>query len=117
MNTPSIKTLTSRLNVSRDKAIQIKTLMADPASAPTPESWHSRGKAIDRAMYAINELLEFHGVDYAASKKDSIFYYTGVEYCNAGDPYICTVIYDRAENRFLIASIGDILERSPSRFD
>lgn len=115
MNTPSIKTILRAFpHIDRATARAIKNAMIYDKEAP--REWFSNGTRIARQMHAINELLQFHGVEYAASSEDDTRTAAGLEYCNAGDMYAATVIYDRLKGRFLIATVGDIIERNPRRF-
>jgi len=56
----------------------------------------------------VNDLLECHGIE---SFKDDIG--TEYSYCNTGDTYCCTLVYNHSTERFSYSqSIGDIIEHS-----
>jgi hypothetical protein len=115
MNTPSVKTLLKAFpHIDRKTAQAVKLAMVE--DQPAPRDWHSNGRRIDRQMHRINELLEMHGVEYVPRDNDTYFEAFGLDYCNAGDLYNATVIYDRKKGRFIVASVGDIIERNPRRF-
>lgn len=115
MNTPSVKTLLKAFpHIDRKTAQAVKLAMIE--DQPAPRDWHTNGRRIDRQMHRINELLEMHGVEYAASTDVTMTSAAGLEYCNAGDMYAVTVIYDREKGRFIVSTVGDVIERNPRRF-
>lgn len=115
MNTPSIKTLLKAFpHIDKTTAQAVKLAMVE--DQPPPRSWYSQGNKTDRQLEAINILIEGHGVAYAASSRDTCSKAYGIEYINMGDTYAVTVIYDRDKGRFIVATVGDTVERNPRRF-
>lgn len=64
------------------------------------------------ALHAIDTILGTHGVEPLGnvSLRDGPPY----EYCNAGDPYVATLIYTRDTDTLRIGCWGDIVERDSS---
>lgn len=115
MNTPSIKTLLKAFpHITKETAHAVKRAMIE--DQPAPREWYSQGNKTDRQLETLNALLEGHGVTYAASSDDTTTKAYGIEYVNMGDMYTVTVIYDRKKGRFIVATVGDIIERNPRRF-
>lgn len=75
---------------------------------------------IDLCMRAINEVLDFHGVEVVRLEEGQqladdcwIGSYWGdvrLLYCNSGDSYRPTVVYDLCRERFAITTTGDWVE-------
>ena len=104
MNTPSIKTLMTWLDIEKPEAKAIKTMMAN-ARKPY------------ETLMEIDEILNNYGVEYASSNNDDgMFKIGGLEYSNTGDTYTPTIIYDYARGRWYCCSVGDIIERDHKRF-
>lgn len=63
-------------------------------------------------LHALDVLLGTHGVESLGplDMRDGPPY----EYCNAGDPYVTTLIYTRATDTLRIGCWGDIAERHPT---
>lgn len=70
----------------------------------------------DVAMEAIDTLLETCGVEYIASADDSFSEAQGMSYCNTGDTYGLTILYDHRSGKFSVGCWGDVVERDPRRF-
>lgn len=81
-----------------------------------PKHYHDpfsgRGWRVTMALRAIDELLETCGVE-ALGPVDM---HAGppYEYCNAGDPYVATLIYTRDTDTLRVGSWGDIAEKHPA---
>ena len=62
-------------------------------------------------LHAINHLLNTYGVEPLGpvSMREGPPY----EYCNTGDTYAITLVYQRKHDRLILASWGDIAERDP----
>lgn len=78
------------------------------------QSWvaqcYNRPARRELVMCAADELLGTCGVE-ATSQEDGD-YNRGPRftYCNTGDSYVCTIVYDRDRDRFLLWSYADIAE-------
>ena len=57
------------------------------------ECYHPPGYD-DMAMHVANEILDMHGIEGQSSPDGR----TGVSYCNAGDPYVVTLILTKDNN-------------------
>ena len=116
-NFPSLKTLTTQLNLDDETAKKVRAVMRrelDPEEAsPSTAEWvrqcYNRPTKHELRMHAINELTECHGVEaiFEGGAMQPV-----LEYCNAGDCYVATIVY--FEGRYRVAAIGDIIERHPS---
>ena len=65
-----------------------------------------RYNSTERKLWAIDQILECHGVEYIQG--DSL----DLAYCNTGDTYASTVCYDYTRDKFVITSYGDWIERN-----
>lgn len=112
---PSVKRIASRLNIDRETAQTIRHIMdgsVDPKSFDSVDSWlrqcYNMPNTVELRMCAINEVLGTHGVEALGE----MTFPNGphYSYCNTGDTYACTVMYDHHENEFLISDWGSIAE-------
>jgi hypothetical protein len=71
---------------------------------------------IKAAMFEIDKILKTHGVEYAAHKNDTYRNAYGLLYCNTGDTYAMTVIWDHKRQNYCVSSIGDIVEKAMSSY-
>jgi len=114
MNYPSVKRISECLSVEKAIAKQIRGVMdgsIDPVTVGTKASQYvkdcfNRPDQHVVKLYAIDELHETYGVEGF----DSV--YGTADYCNAGDPYIPTVLYFPGESRFRIGCQGDYVKLS-----
>lgn len=105
---PSVKTISSRLGGHPGLAMQIRASMET-----VTYSFHgANASEVFNAMQHIDKLLETHGVEYLTPTMGHCGW-RGVDYCNAGDPYHCTVMFDWQTERFLVGNWGDLVERQP----
>lgn len=120
---PSEKMLMERLyNVDRDKAQRIRGLIKgtiEPDTYASVKQWvnscYNRPADVELIMSAINEELECYGVEGVSIEGVYINRYwsdTLALYCNGGDTYHVTILYDTDKDRFIIASWGDFYERA-----
>jgi hypothetical protein len=119
MRIPSIKTLATHLRLSHDNATRLRKLLdgrLDPMTFARVEAWvrqcYNRPRQCELIMCAADELLETHGVEvitgeYVDNYHGAIRY----EYCNAGDTYAATLVRDTRNGRYLVTSVGDLIER------
>ena len=63
----------------------------------------------ETSLKYIDLLLRTHGVE-GLSTEDYSCYESVASYCNAGDPYITTVIWDNIKKEFYIGNWGDLVE-------
>ena len=117
---PGVKTLMTHLGVERDKAQRIRGLMDGSAKTRTYASvvaWESQlynpSKRLDRALLAINEELDTFGVEpiRAADHYDSYWGDTVALYCNTGDSYGATILYDVQRDSWYVTSYGDWIDQ------
>lgn len=67
---------------------------------------------VTMTMHAIDRALGTYGVE-AMGPTRSGDYAPPYEYCNAGDTYSTTLVYDRRKDRLVITSWGNIAESDP----
>lgn len=123
MNYPSVKRMMERLDIDRDTAKAVRQwmewehayLMMYPPELPeATERWidssYSRPKRHEIAIHAIDQLIGTFGVEFISFENpgDFVAWPRGIEYCNAGDTYIDTVLY--VDGRYSIGCWGDRLE-------
>jgi hypothetical protein len=116
MNYPSIKTIAAGLQIDGHTARTIREVLdgtLDPcdvspqAAAYERQCYHPPANYLLK-LYAINELLQAHGVEYVpagAGRHSPAF-----EYVNMGDTYTATVLR-LTGGRYRIGCWGDIVER------
>ena len=85
----------------------------DPDTFASVQTWvracyHPPSKH-DRIACALNEALSLHGVEAIPADDCNVFDPPAVEYLNAGDPYVSTLLYIRG--RWRVGCWGDVVER------
>lgn len=120
---PSLKRIKEVLKLSDNKAQQMRDLLAerlDPETFDSVQKWRAQcynwpPSRAEMVMCAANEILETHGVE--AIQGEWVDHYNQdirYTYCNTGDTYAATLIYDTAKDRYLLGSWGDLVENDPS---
>ena len=116
MTRPSIKTLMTIPNVTREDAIKIRAIMLARPTEPTIKtSVHDRASVLVNGEWlrpatrleAIDKILETFGVEYqrpGRGQRSPAFYY-----CNTGDSYASTIL--KVNGRYRVGCWGDIVER------
>lgn len=101
---PSVRTIMSIPGVSREQAKQIRKIMEDASSSC---------KACDEAMVRIDKVLGTHGTEAIRCREWIDRYHQDIRivYCNAGDTYAWTVLFDTEAMRFSVGCYGDMVER------
>lgn len=86
----------------------------DPASVPACQQWidqcYNRPSDIELRLSAINAILDCHGVE--AIPANFCGAYPRACYCNAGDTYNATILFDYENDQFLLTSWGDFYENN-----
>ncbi len=117
-NLPSVKTLQE---IAGDRAKELRQVLEcgraeieallDSGQYPITAAWyrscyHPLSLATTKLSIA-SEITECHGVEYieAGSNQKS----PAIEYANAGDPYVATLM--RINGRYRVGYYGDIVER------
>ena len=110
MNLPSVKTIETRLEVSREIALSIRKSLEKARDKNTY-------RAIDVALEEINTVLEGHGVEPMRGT-DWNRHYGDINalYVNMGDSYICTVLYDTTKEKFYVTDWASFVETDEARF-
>jgi len=103
MGYPSIKRIMQVCNVGQDTAKKIRGLMENACEVPA---------RVDKAFDAIDKQLETFGVEAVRDNDWAHFYGDiGLLYCNAGDSYAGTILYDTRNEQWHATTLGDLLER------
>lgn len=115
MTYPSVKRLQACLHIDAEIARKVRALMKgemDPCDVPQCAQWvrqcHHEPPVREKIMCAIDGLLDTHGVE--ALGDSGTYRYPQFSYCNTGDSYACTVVYDYLKDRYLLTSWGDLVE-------
>jgi hypothetical protein len=104
---PSVKTITQRLSVSKEKAKEIRGLMEGDINP----------NDVERVFEVINEILGGYGVEQITdSQWDNYWCDGGLLYVNMGDAYSPTICYDTRKDQWIVCPWGDIVERNEKRF-
>ena len=118
MNYPSIKTLETRLNISRTDAKIVRGLMKgdiEPETIPSTNEWvnqcYNRPSQDELIMHAISCVLDLYGVEAMGESLGSYYRHAPqYSYVNSGDTYACTVILNNESGRFIVSDIGTLIE-------
>lgn len=94
----SLESLLSYYGYGEDKISEIPAIL----------SRKKEGKGI---MVPLNNLLDGFGIE-RLERKDG----TCLQYVNLGDTYSSTVFKDVRNGKYIISSIGDIVEKTPNAF-
>ena len=125
MNYPSIKTLTTRLDIEKPQAAIIRGLMRgdiNPEKIAQTEVWisqcYNRPSDDELIMHAIDAVLENFGVEALGSDLGGFYRHAPqYSYSNTGDSYAATVILDNETGRFIVSSWGDLVESGKVKDD
>jgi hypothetical protein len=117
MKAPSIKTLTSALNLTREEAATIRALIrrelktVDSTRFPFTAAWvrecYSMPRWEERVMQCIAEVMRCDAVE-SVGEGDSI-YWPAYSIVNTGSTYTPSIAYSYAKQSFRIACLGDLL--------
>lgn len=101
------------LNIDILQAAAVRGLVdgsIDPQTVPETEQWvrdcYNMPYADELIMHAIDATIETFGVESAGGNGECYHF----DYCNAGDTYATTVIYDRQSGEYMIGCWGDLVE-------
>jgi hypothetical protein len=119
----TVQRLTEQLQIDDGAAEQILGLIRrtiDPFSVPAVDAWRRqcyhepRADRPETIMRAIDVVLETCGTE--AIWGSSSCTQPVAEYCNAGDTYAATILYDYVAGKYRITSWGDWVERYGDRY-
>lgn len=121
---PSVDSIETIGGIDRETAIKIRRLLDrrdDPESYEAgrrrvAECFH-RPDDIDLILSVVNSLLDTHGVEgiQAENYWDRYYCDTVAIYCNNGDSYAGTVLYDVDREVFYVTSWADWVETAEKR--
>ena len=116
---PSVKTLDelTRKEGGRELSIKVRRVL-DGRDTECDEAWEHRfTPRWMRKLTAVDALIHTHGVehvDYECCREDVMNCqeppFRGFSYCNAGDTYNATLVYDEDRGTFRVTSWGDMVE-------
>ena len=115
--TPTVKTLERYWD--RDTAVQLRGILdgtTDPLTLAPVERWAaqcaSAPRDVDQILEACNVILDTCGIEAIFCDRHIDSYHLDIAalYCNTGDTYDPTVLYDTARDRFVVTSYGDWVE-------
>ncbi len=98
---PDVKDLI-RLGISRAKAVKIRDMITGKQD-PAPRWYRDIGNRSERVMAAVNQILGSHGVEPISIEGAWVDNFYGdmvATYCNTGDPYNTTLIFETLTGRY-----------------
>jgi hypothetical protein len=105
MRLPSIKTIEKSFPyLIREDVKKIRKILENYCNSP------------EICLSKIDEILETYGVEYIEDSRDNCRQTQGILYCNAGDTYAKTILYDYDKGNYYISCWEDIVQRNPKRF-
>jgi hypothetical protein len=114
---PSVKTIADQLGQGIEREHGKENVLSVSKSVRLAMERAHNHRTTDRALDEINELLHGYGVESIRDNEYDRYYGDiGLLYVNMGDTYAPTIIYDTRQERFLVASWGDIVEGDQKRF-
>lgn len=114
----TIQQIAERLKIEPEKAKLIQALLykknVDPCKlSKACEKWvhqcYNEPSREEKIMCAIDDIIGTHGVEAIWSIHNE--FKPLFTYCNAGDPYVTTVIREHSRGRWLLACWGDLVEK------
>lgn len=113
---PSKKTIESRLGdtlnheYGNDIKLQVKQIRQIMENV-------REYKDADDCLNTCNQILKGYGVEAIRDNNHSSYFQDiGLLYVNMGETYTVTIVYDTRKYKFLVCSIGDIIEGNIKRF-
>ena len=117
---PSVKTL-ERLSPGNGR--ELRRCLEDygycrrhPAGAARIAECYHPPRKYDVRLSVCDAIMGTHGVEYISHKDDNFHESLGLSYCNTGDSYASTLIYDHSKGAYRVTSWGDIVARYPDRY-
>ena len=107
MRLPSIKTIAKEFpTLPREGVKKVREILERYCYSP------------GKCLREIDKIIETCGLEYIESTEDKDNYRknSGILYCNAGDTYATTFLYDYRKGRYYISCWGDMIEKYPKRF-
>lgn len=117
---PSIMTLESAFPGKGKELRAILDGSRDPEGYTNVSAWvsqcHNKPSTRELQMCALNQVLGTHGVEAIEGRYvDRYHYNIQAVYCNAGDTYDVTILLDHENDRFIVTSWGDWVERNSDK--
>jgi len=106
---PSVTRIKEELRVTSNEAKLIR------AALTVGDTQRDR---VDLALKIVDLILDTHGVEAIRGEESNDPYYGDVvaTYCNTGDTYAATILYDVGRGRFELTSWGDWVEKNTKRY-
>lgn len=95
-------------------ARKVRKVLRDAVRAPENQALDGtikRNPAWD-ALTTVDQILRTHGVEALSRGPDSCARHY---YCNAGDPYVATILFSCVSGSFRVACWGDVVEAEERR--
>lgn len=117
---PSVKTLMTYLRVSKPRAKYLRKAMKFELDFcqlhKLTRQWvrqcHSKPSEVEQVIDTINHVLGYHGVEAIHDNRERPFWWdVRAIYCNTGDSYAATILYDVDKQTWNVTSWGDFVER------
>ena len=121
MRYPSVKTIMGRLDMGKDAAKYVRSLMDETRELTQTEidSLPHRGRNVEVVMELFHRVLDGYGVESIRDSDywDSYYADNRIMYVNMGDTYHTTILFDTKHNRYYVGSWGDYIEERERRND
>lgn len=118
---PSCKRLVNSLKLTKQQAIKVRRIIhgtLNPETIEAVSSWvdqcYHKPTDLELRMAAINSIIECYGVE--AIPPNFTGNYPKAVFCNVGETYDLTILYDYSTDTFKLTSYGDYIERNERYF-
>lgn len=118
--------LIEALQITEAQADQVLGLIrgtVDPFSVPAVDEWRRQcyhepdPKRADTIMRAVDAVLGTYGTEAIRGQYVDRYNQDIVaEYCNTGDSYAATILYDAVARKYRLTSWGDFVEKFERRY-
>lgn len=122
---PPAAKIAAELRIDDATARRIRKILKgdeDPRTVDRTDAWvrscYHEPRWREQAEHAVDVLLETHGVEAlfaTGGRKSQRIGWPEFTYCNAGDTYATTLVFDHRTDAVLITTWGDMLESCERR--
>jgi hypothetical protein len=109
-----------------DKGVKLYDVLkskTQPEDYPKTAAWiracYHEPRPEEKKLRACDEILETYGTEAIESsvyQVDRFHHKIVAVYCNTGDSYAATILFETERERFVITSWGDWVESSPRKY-
>lgn len=109
MSVPGVDAIQQSLGIESEKAKQVHDAFLRCLAGQLEA---------EQAMEELNDVLDFHGVEAITGDYHVDRYHFNIvaTYCNAGDSYRTTVLYETETGEFHLVSWGDWVEQNQEKY-